>query len=368
MDDFAIRGDLAGNPFARVLAGIGKRGLTGRLLVRGPGGDKTFSFDRGDLVLESGAFDEKGLLRFLLTTGEADLIGLGRVEDEARRTGSTLVRALAEQAGLPPSRLWPALASFLTEEAFSFFDREDAEFEFQETAALAGRALIGSLAPPALVLEGVRRMANTGLIARHLPAADAPLRRGPTARTEGLGLALHERYVLGLLDSGTTLAGLLDASDIGEEGTRRALFAFLCLGLASPASPKPKTGRLAADRTPAEIDRLFAAFNNRCSFIFKYVSKAVGPVALSIIEKALDEVRGRLDPVFQGLELLPDGRIELRSSLRVNMTIGGEDSRRSLLRSMDEILMAEVLAVKKTLGPADEASLIRSLEKMGEGA
>ncbi len=363
-----MRGDLAGAPFARVLAGIGKRGLTGRLLVRGPGGDKTFSFERGQLVLESGSFDEPALLRFLLTTGEADLIGLERVEDQVRRSGSGLVRALAEQAGLHPARLWPALASFLMEEALSLFDREDAEYEFQETAVLAGRTLIRGIDIPDLVLEGVRRMANTGLIARHLPAADMPIRRGPAARTEGPNLALHERYILGLLDSGTTLAELMDASDIGEEGTRRALFAFLCLDLAVTASAKPKTWRPAADRTPAEIDRLFAAFNNRCSFIFKYVSKAVGPVALSIIEKSLDEVRGRLDPVFQGLELRADGRIELRSSLRVNMTIGGEDGRRSLLRSMDEILMAEVLAVKRTLGPADEAALIRSLEKMGEGA
>ncbi len=363
-----MRGDLAGAPFARVLAGIGKRGLTGRLLVRGPGGDKTFSFERGQLVLESGSFDEPALLRFLLTTGEADLIGLERVEDQVRRSGSGLVRALAEQAGLHPARLWPALASFLMEEALSLFDREDAEYEFQETAVLAGRTLIRGIDIPDLVLEGVRRMANTGLIARHLPAADMPIRRGPAARTEGPNLALHERYILGLLDSGTTLAELMDASDIGEEGTRRALFAFLCLDLAGTASPKPKTWRPAADRNPAEIDRLFAAFNNRCSFIFKYVSKAVGPVALSIIEKSLDEVRGRLDPVFQGLELRADGRIELRSSLRVNMTIGGEDGRRSLLRSMDEILMAEVLAVKRTLGPADEAALIRSLEKMGEGA
>ncbi len=363
-----MRGDLAGTPFARVLAGIGKRGLTGRLLVRGPEGSRTFSFDRGTLVLESGAFDEKALLRFLLTTGEADLIGLDRAEEEARRTGSGLVRALAEQAGLPPARLWPSLASFLKDEVLSLFDREDAEYEFQETAGLPGRTLVGDLDVPALVLEGVRKMANTGLIARHLPAADVPLRRGPTARPEGLDLALHERYVLGLLDCGATLAELLDASDIGEEQTRRALLAFLCLGLAGAAPPKPKTWRPAADRTPAEIDRLFADFNNRCSFILKYVSKAVGPVALSIIERSLDEVRGRLDSVFQGLELRPDGRIELRSSLRVNMTIGGEDIRRSLLGSMDEILMAEVLAVKRTLGPADEAALIRSLEKMGEGA
>jgi hypothetical protein len=33
---------------------------------------------------------------------------------------------------------------------------------------------------------------------------------------------------------------------------------------------------------------------------------------------------------------------------------------------MDEVLVAEVLAVKRTLGPAHESALVRSLDKVGE--
>lgn len=368
MDDTLSRGDLAHVPFAQALAEAGRQKLTGHLVVRRPGGGKTFSFERGALVLESGSFDEAAFLHFLLTSGEADLIGLSGVEDHALRNGTSLLRALSEAAHLEPPRLWPSLESFLKEEAFSLFDVEEGEFEFRELAALSGRTLIAGLDVPGLILEGVRRMTNSALISRNLPAEDESLRRLPSAWAGTPALLLHERYVLGLLDAGTTLGELYAASDIATAESRKILFALISLGLAGTAAPKPKTGRLPADRSPAGMDKLFAHFNGKCSFIFKYISKGVGPVALSIIQKSLDEIRGRLDPVFQELVLQPDGRIELKSSLRVNLTIGGEESRRSFLRSMDEILMAEVLAVKRTLGPSHEAALVRSLEKMGEGA
>jgi hypothetical protein len=42
-----------------------------------------------------------------------------------------------------------------------------------------------------------------------------------------------------------------------------------------------------------------------------------------------------------------------------------EELYRALLQGFEEILMAEVLAVKKSLGPAHETALVRALEKVG---
>ena len=50
----------------------------------------------------------------------------------------------------------------------------------------------------------------------------------------------------------------------------------------------------------------------------------------------------------------------------MNANIVGDECRRSLLRSMDEILAAEVLVVKRTLGPDQESAVVKSLEKLGE--
>ncbi len=107
-------------------------------------------------------------------------------------------------------------------------------------------------------------------------------------------------------------------------------------------------------------------FSDRCAYIFRYISKEIGPVATNVLEKALDEVRARLAPPLQSLELRSDGRVELKPFPVAALNAGQSESRRALLDSLTEILVAEVLAVKKTLGNDHEAAVIRGLEKVGE--
>ncbi|HYA48153.1 MAG TPA: hypothetical protein VEG35_00520, partial [Burkholderiales bacterium] len=317
-------------------------------------------------AVERDSFPAPDFLRSLLTSGAADLISLGRAEESAQETGFPVLRSILELDILPPARLWALLEEFVKAEAVSLFDNEEGGFEFTARPSLSGPAYIRGLSVPRLLIEGGRQMANHGLIGRHLPAETETVLGLRPPLLDRLELEPHEHYLLGLLDTPRTLAELLESSDLGTRETRRTLFIFLCLGLAGTRAPKPKTARLPAEMSLAEVEKTFAVFNAKCSYIFKYISKEIGPVALSIIRNSLEDVRTRLDPVFQGLELKPDGRIEVKTFLKTNMNLVGDESRRSLLRSMDEILVAEVLAVKRTLGPGHESALVRSLEKVGE--
>ncbi|OGD16324.1 MAG: hypothetical protein A2V76_09580 [Candidatus Aminicenantes bacterium RBG_16_63_14] len=366
MDDWFVSDEFARAPFARVLAEIWRQGLSGSLYIKADGVPKCLSFERGSLVLDSVSFEEKDFLRFLLTTGETDLIALTRVEEQVQKTDGSSLRALVETSLFEPERLWTLLESYAREEALSLFAGRDAGREFHTRSGPPGRVYIGAIDIPGLLLEGARRMKDSADMDGVLPAGGEVIRRLPSCSPDAFPLSHTEKYALGLLDPAKTLAEICSASDVGETETRRALFALLCLGLAGTAGPKPKTAKLPADLSLAGMDRLLGLFNAKCAFVFKYVSKEIGPVAFSLIGKALDEVRGRLDPAFQGAELKPDGRLELKSLLKVNANIVGDECRRSMLRSMDEILIAEVLIVKRTLGPAHESALVRSLEKVGE--
>jgi hypothetical protein len=368
MDEWFASEEFARAPIPRILAEVWRLGLSGSLYVKAGGGPRCLSFDRGALVLDPASFEEKDFLRYLLTTGETDLISLARVEDHAQKNDVPILRALVETPLIAPARVWSLLESYTREEALSLFEARDAEREFHVRSGPPARVLVGAIDIPGLVLEGARRIEDPAVLDAFLPADGETVRRIPFGSPGAVMLSLTERYVLGLLDPPKTLAEVCGASDVGRAETRRILFAFLCLGLAGTAGLKPKTGRLPSDLSLASMDKLLGLFNAKCSFIFKYISKEIGPVAFSVIEKAMEEVRGRLDPVLQGAALKPDGRLEPRSLLKVNANIVGDESRRSLLRSMDEVLVAEVLAVKRTLGPAHESALVRALEKIGEGA
>jgi hypothetical protein len=366
MDDWFASEECAGAPVARVVAEIWRQGLSGSLYVQAGGGPRCLSFERGALVLDSVSFEEKDFLRYLLTTGETDLIALTRVEEHAHKTDGSSLRAFVELSLIEPGRLWQLLGSYAREEVLSLLDGAGAEREFHTRSGPAARVYVDAIDVPGLLLEGARRMTDEAVLDRVLPARGETLRRLQPFSADAFRLSLTERYVLGLLDPPKTVEDLCIASDVGAAETRRALFALILLGLAGAAGPRPKTAKLAGDMSLAGMDRILGLFNAKCAFIFKYVSKEVGPVAFHLVGRAVDEVRGRLDPAFQAAELTPDGRLELRTPLRVSANIVGDDSRRSMLRSMDEILTAEVLVVKRTLGPEHESALVRSLEKVGE--
>jgi hypothetical protein len=137
------------------------------------------------------------------------------------------------------------------------------------------------------------------------------------------------------------------------------------LGLAA-LSPSPAPAKPTPELSSAGLEKIWADFNDKCAYIYRYISKEIGPVGLSVLEKSLEDVRLRLTPPFQGLELRPDGRVEFSPFPLMSLTLFTEESRKQFIRVLNEILMAEVLAVKKALGNAHEAGVVKSLEKIGE--
>jgi hypothetical protein len=366
MNEPLRRGDLSQIPFPRVLSEIWRKQLSGRLTVRAATGAKTFLFERGALAVGRDGFPEKEFLRFLLTSGEADLISLAHAEEYAQEKGVSAVRSLLEIPLFEPRRVWELLEAFMREEACSLFDRAEGDFAFEPSDGPPGPLYIREIPLAGIVLDGVRRMGNFDIIAKQLPADIDAIQSFSPHRPELLELTPHERYLLEVLGTAKTLAEIYEASDLGKRETQRVLFVFLCLGLAGPRPLKPKTGRIQAEMSLADMDKLFGIFNAKCSAIFKYISKEIGPVALSLVRNSLEDIRGRLDPTFQGFELAEDGHIELKSFLKTSMNFIGDETRRSVLKSMDEILVAEVLAVKRTLGSGHESALVKSLERIGE--
>lgn len=356
---------LSDTHISRVLADIWQKELTGKLRIARPAEEKFFVMDKGSLAVSSRSFPEKGFLRHILATGLADLITVNSVEEKADDRGVSAIRILIEDGTSTPEGLWKAMETFIREEMLQTFDWEEGEVEFLPGGEELGPFFIRGIDVPELILEGVRRMKDTELLERHIPPDEEQLRPLSPLFIYRLSLSPCEKYVLGLVDGRSTVPELMEASELGGEQTRRLLYVFLCLGLVGPASAREKTARL-AESSPTDIDKVFGLFNSRCVFVFRYLTREIGPVAYSIMEKALEEIKDSLECSFSGMRLLPDGRIELKSSLRMNFSIMNEDGRRNVLRSMDELLMAEILAVKRTLGPHHEKNLIRGVEKIGE--
>ncbi|MBM3293443.1 MAG: DUF4388 domain-containing protein [Candidatus Aminicenantes bacterium] len=364
MKDAPFEGRLAEKPFPRLLFELWTRERSGRLRLRREDEERLLFFETGRLVLARESLDERGFLGALvrkkvLRPEQAESAG-----HLAALKGLSVVKAAGELGLLSPLPLWNLLESFFVRRLFILFGWEEGGFDFEPGPAPPAESRFGLLEVHDLILQGIRQMQNDRLIERFLPGPDDPIRVSVPYFLPLLALDPHERYALNLLGEVPSLRSFLSKSELGARESRKALYAFACLGVLGASLPK--AGESPAAEAPASNPvRMLEALNEKSVCLFRYVSKEAGPVAQSILGKALDDLKPGLGPLFQSLALLPDGRIEVDPSLKLGNGRLSAEIIRKIQRGFDDILMAEVLAVRKSLGPAHEAAVVRNMEKAG---
>jgi hypothetical protein len=365
MADEIRHGNLNGTSFPQVIFRIWEKRDSGRLTVQNEGARTSVYFLNGDMALAEGTFSAEGFLKKLLSIRALTALQAEDCAGFARENSVSYPRALVERGDMAPSRVWEVLAEFWMEELFAAFDWTEADFTFDPGAAVPDSQVYGLVPTPGIVLRGIRRMKKIDLIEASLPAETEALQLLSPPHAEHLHLAPHEKHVLGLLRVTPRLSDLYAQSQAGKRETQRAVFAFLVLGLAG-LSPAPNQFKPSSELTSAGLEKIWSDFNDKCSYIYRYISKEIGPVGPSVLEKSLEEIRLRLAPPFQGLALRADGRVEFSPFPLMSLTLFTEESRKQFIRVLNEILTAEILAVKKTLGNAHEAGVVKSLERIRE--
>lgn len=367
MENTEFRGDLSGLPFAALLGRIWSKQASGRLFADLDGKMLVLSFERGGMGIEQESFPGAEFLDRLSLKRRLDASILDCFRTLCSRNNLTPLRGILESGLLPPEVLWTELELFWKERLFPVFDRARGAYHFETFESKSSVSLVRPLSLPPIIIEGIRRMKDTARIAACLPGNDRKIRSLSAFRLPHSEFEPHILYVLDLLAVPRTPEELYAASLHGVGETQKILFALMCLGAAVETGPPGQNSvRTAQDLSLTEMERLFGIFNDRCSYIYKYISKELGPVAMNVVEKAFADIRDRIDPALQSFSLTPEGKVEFRPFLRMNINVATEDRRRAFLRSLDEILSAGVLAVKKTLGSEHEADVVRNLEKVGE--
>jgi hypothetical protein len=367
MENAEFRGDLSSLPFAALLGRIWSKQASGRLSLDLDGTTLILSFERGGMGIEQESFPGAEFLDWLSRRQRLNASILDCFRSLCSRNNRPPLRGILESGLLQPAELWEELELFWKERLYPVFDRARGTYHFETPEAKTSVSLVRPLSLPPIIVEGIRRMKDPARIAACLSGDDRKIRSLSPYRLPHSEFEPHVLYVLDLLAVPRTPKELCAASLLGVGETRKILFALMCLGAAvETGSPGQNAARTAQDLSLTEMERLFGIFNDRCSYIYKYISKELGPVAMNVIEKAFADIRDRIDPALQSFSLTPEGKVEFRPFLRMNINVATEDRRRAFLRSLDEILSAGVLAVKKTLGSEHEADVVRNLEKMGE--
>lgn len=363
MENIRLQGNLSKTPFASLLFRIWKTKHSGRLAVINGKQEKKIDFKNGEICLSADSLENTILLNTALEQGLLSAALRKNVQQFAQKNNIPIFSALNEKTSLNPEQLWDLLEASEKTVLFSLFNWDQAEYSFDSEHIWEEHEILLYMSTLDIILTGIRRMKNYTLIQAALPHEDSYIQISPPDHADLLQLSPAEIYLYHVIEKDQCHKNILKMSRLTKKNSQKILFTFFSLGIASRAQEKPNNYS-SPDFSHVELHSLVEAFNKKCSFIFKYISKEIGPAAANVLEKCLEEIRPQLSPFFQNLSFDPEGKLNPGPLFKSGPSLSGLDTRRMLLQDLNEILAAEVLAVKKNLGKQHEADLIFHLEKI----
>jgi hypothetical protein len=352
-----LRGTLARLALPELLRELQERAATGILALTAGGARKALYLKAGRVVFASSNLPTDRLGEVLLREGK-----ITREQNEAsvralaqgRRQG----RVLVESGALTPQDLWSAVQSQVREIVFSVFQWDEGQFHFEESVLPEKERITVDLDVTALVIEGLRRVdPQTALRGREL---DGYLVLERAAEPPAGLLQPWEAHVLSLVDGAKSVLELSNESEAGEGQTQKALSAFLATGIVRSKGRKVR----ALDQDFAAEDSEMAlvdSFNRMFRSVLAYMVREVGPIAENVLEKYMGGLREQRKDVFAGVKLQKDGTLDPAAIDRNVNRVPEEERRGRLVDALNELLYAELLAVKRTLGADHETAIVREL-------
>ncbi|UCE39998.1 MAG: hypothetical protein JSV17_10995 [Candidatus Aminicenantes bacterium] len=350
--------------FPQILFSVWESKITGHLPIKIETAEKTLAFKNGNLAIEKDTFEEKAFLKHLIKKKILDNPSGKKCEAQKTKKKISLLAAILELGILSPQHLWKNMELFAKQELFPLFDLSPLASSFVPEKTPSDTAILFTIPTLNFIKEGIYRMKNTNLINALIPKEAEDFQKLTPDYMDQIVLEPYEEHLISIAAEKADLHTLILKSTLGEKYTKKALLALFFLGILGP-SPMATPNKPLQEFSVAELNKILDTFNAKCSYIYKSVSKELGPVALNLMEKSIEEIKPHLSQHFQKIRLEADGNIDMQTVLKSNLILSDRDTIQKIIKSLNEILTAEILAVKKSLGSEFESTLIKNLETIG---
>lgn len=350
--------------FPQILFSIWESKITGRLFIEDDSTEKTLDFQKGDIVIKRDTLEETAFLEHLVKKKILDKPSAKKCEAQREKKDTNLLAAILDLEILSPQHLWKNLELFIKLDLFPLFDRIPSASSVLPEKNPSAKNILIKIPTLGLIREGIYLMNNTELIEALMPKDGKEWQKLSPDHLDQIVLEPYEEHLVPVDGAAEDLQTLISNSMLGEKFTKKALLALFFLGILGP-SPKGTPNKPLQDFSMAELHKIFDIFNAKCSFIYKSVSKELGPVALNLMEKSIEDIKPNLSQHFKKIRLGIDGKIDLQPVLKSNLVLSDRDMVQLIIKSLNEVLTAEILAAKKSLGNEFESSLIKNLETIG---
>ena len=363
-----ISGNLAELDMATILAQMNHQTLDGQLKISTTTFNKTIWLENGYIIFAQSSLIQDSLGNFLLRRKVIDASGFKKssayMKDKNIRRG----RALLEMGLLNPEQLWTEVSAHLRAIVYSLFPLISGRYDISHRPENGSENIVLNVPIPEAILEGIRQIQDQPFIENKFHENMVFF---PTANANNFPTALKpfEANILSLVAEGSPLADIIAKSELLRFDTLKILYSLLKLDLLCDSQqptrqPTPNAARYFAS-TFSSFEDTLQYYNGKFEYIYRVLSKEIGPVAQSILFEAITAILESIPACFHNLEISSDGRIEEKSVLKSIWYENFEEHSNEFLKGLEEILYAEIFAVKRHLGKEHEKLILQWIREPG---
>lgn len=313
----------------------------------------------GNVIHATSTRDGDRLTELLLRDGA---LTSAQLEVALRRAagGERIGKALVASGAVTPRGLMEARLRQVRQIALSLFEWGSGEYVFMEGEAPPDEGLMVELPLLDLVVRGIRSLRTPAILRERISSPDWVFEPIPAAeRRVTVALEPQEDSVLRLVDGTRSVEAIVAAAEFPEAETLRVLFLLFCVGY---TKMKTQPGAPTGDRPEDEpIEAIVGRYNGMLGRVYQYMTREVGPISEHLLAKSLRAMKGDHPVLFSRSSLGGDGTIDpevIQENLR---GLSPARRREAVVQGLNELLYAELLVLRRTLGVEHEGRLLRTL-------
>ena len=231
----AIKGNLreAGLPDVLQLLAMGQK--TGCLSLTDRSSFGYIYFDRGRITYASIVNRRDRLGDLLVKNGllrAEDLFAA--IDEQARTPGERLGEILVRRGHITREQLQHYIRIQIEEAVYFLFTWNQGTFQFEPDQRPEEGAMLVSINPENLLLEGARRIDEWSLIEKKIPSLELVFDMDRSKPIEGFELSDEQRKILPLIDGRRSVQDIIDDSGMVEFDVGKALYGLVQAGFAHP--------------------------------------------------------------------------------------------------------------------------------------
>lgn len=368
---FALEGELHEGDIFPILFHLYKESISCILVVEARGYEKRLIIEDGKIVFATSTLKDDAFGNYLLRRKQIDETIFKRTSKYMLEQNKRFGRALIELGYFHYDQIWTWVPNHLKSIVASFFTIKTGVFRILLHPERDEENIVLDLDILTVLLEGIRNFQSKSFLIHKFNKVKHLYVQNARAIAQ-LNLKPYETHVFDLVKREAKLTEILKWSELLELDTLRLLYFFLVVEIIATEKgvekqdtvPEVDIGKTRVSAFTS-FEEALRYYNSKYELIYKVMLKEIGPISMSLILKAVEDIKENLPPYFQKIHFNSDGGINEELFLKTLFYHDFNEHIRDFLRGLEEILYTELFTVKKHLGVEYEQQVLKWINGIG---